>query len=117
VSIEDSNLVDFVGTDSTTGSVVLTISDHLDWEREDQHLSLLQAKINTYLAFMESGELLEMYPSVQGKGIRIEIVVKYPLSHKALSFLRKAQPVVEGAGFSLSWRLLEAKTVPKSSHP
>lgn len=110
MSIEQSNTVDFIGEDNATGSVVLTISDHLDWEQEDQHLSLLQAKLNTYLAFVEGGEIAEKYPTAQGKEIRIEIVAQYALSDKALNFLRKAQPVVERAGFSLSWRLLEAKT-------
>jgi hypothetical protein len=106
LSIEQSNTVDFVSTDTATGSVVLTISDHLDWEREDEHLSLLQKKINVYLAFVESGEIEEKYPAARGKRIRIEIVAQHPLSDKALNSLRKAQPIVEGAGLNLAWRVL-----------
>jgi hypothetical protein len=107
VSIEQSNLVDFIGTDNATGWVVLTISDHLNWDQEDEHLVLLQTKLNTYLAFIESGEIAERYPTAVRNKIRFEIVTQYHPSNKALDFLQKAQSVVEDAGFSLSWRLLK----------
>jgi len=47
MSIEDQDSVDVIGVNES-GIVVLTISDHLKWD--DDHLYLLQEKINTYLA-------------------------------------------------------------------
>ncbi len=41
-------------------NVVLYVSDHLEWgEKAEQgeHLQLLQDKLNTYVAFIESGDL------------------------------------------------------------
>lgn len=35
------------------------VCDHIDGSDEDAHLSLLQDKLNTYLAFIESGEVFE----------------------------------------------------------
>ncbi len=110
MSIEQPNSVDFIGTDGATGAVVLTISDHLDWIDEDEHLSLLQAKINAYLSFVESGELTESYPAAAGKSVRIEVVAQYPFSMNSLTFMRKAATVIEQAGLGLSWRQLEPKT-------
>jgi hypothetical protein len=118
LSVEQPNIVDFVGTEKTTGHVVLTISDHLGWEREDEHLMLLQTKLNTYLAFVESGEISVKYPAAKGRRIRIEIVAKYPFSDRALDFLHKAQPVVEAAGYDLAWKMLDRPEKPeKASGP
>ena len=63
MSIEGQGSVDAIGIDQE-GIVVLTISAHLEWD--DGHLFLLQEKINTYLAFLESGEVFETYPDSKG---------------------------------------------------
>lgn len=63
MSIEDQGSVDAIGIDQE-GVVVRTLSDHLEWD--DGHLFLLQEKINTYLAFLESGEVFETYPDSKG---------------------------------------------------
>ena len=39
------------------GEVILTIRDHLDWPDSTAHQLLLHAKLNRYLAFVESGEI------------------------------------------------------------
>jgi len=63
VTIEQTGIVDSIGVAQETGEVFLTISDHLDWNDANQNnLLLLQEKINTYLAFVESGELTQTYP-------------------------------------------------------
>ena len=56
-----------ISTDTQTGHVVLTISDHLDWSASTWHQRILQAKLNKYLAFVESGELLERYETAAGR--------------------------------------------------
>ena len=38
-------------------NVVLTITDHLEWDIENEHLLILQDKINAYLGAIEDGEL------------------------------------------------------------
>lgn len=43
------------------------ISDHLDWDDELEHIHALQEKINAYLRFVESGEILGKYPQAAGK--------------------------------------------------
>lgn len=52
MTIEQPNVVDIVARDGPEGTTRLIISDHLPWESD--HLVTLQAKINTYLAFLES---------------------------------------------------------------
>lgn len=56
MSVEDLNTIDCIGIPiETPHEVNLGISDHLEWDASlDEHLYLLQEKINTYLRFIES---------------------------------------------------------------
>jgi hypothetical protein len=67
VSIDNKDVSDAIGVETASGKVVLSISDHFDWSEEDAHLLALQNKINTYLRFIEGGELLTTYPQSAGR--------------------------------------------------
>lgn len=43
MTIEDPTVVDFVGVENSTGTVTLTISDHLSWKNVE-HFELLEKK-------------------------------------------------------------------------
>jgi hypothetical protein len=105
MAIDKINTIDLIGIDNKTGDVILTISDHLSWNDQKNHLLLLQDKLNTYLRFIESGEIFQSYPKAKGKKITIEIVGKYELSKDAESFLEKAKPITEEVGVKLKYSL------------
>ena len=108
MTIDQTNVVDFIGIERDTGRVSLTISDHLDWEEDEgEHLLMLQEKLNSYLNFVENGELEESYPHTRGRSVVIKIFAKYPLSQEAEKFFRLAKDFIEKAGFSLEFRVLE----------
>lgn len=67
---------------------MLTISDHLDWDNEQGHLRTLQEKLNLYLAFIESGELLVKYPQAAGRHRRIDVVFRVQPAGEALGSSR-----------------------------
>lgn len=48
---------------------------------DTEHISLLQAKLNSYLRFVESGEIYQSYPNAEGRQILIDIVGKYSLNN------------------------------------
>ena len=48
VPLEQSDVIDIISTDRTTGDVTLTISDHLDWTGSAGHQVLLQSKVNRF---------------------------------------------------------------------
>jgi hypothetical protein len=103
MSVDQLGVVDFVGVETATGKVVLTISDHLPWD-DNSHPLILQEKLNCYLAFIESGEILESYPDSRGRSVAISIVALHePTGDVAVEFLRRAREVIEGAGFELRW--------------
>ncbi len=108
MSIEETEVIDFISIDKSAGAVHLTISDHLEWEeKEGEHLLLLQDKINAYLRFIEGGELEETYPKAKGKKIVISIVGQYPLSQEAKKFYDMAAGITEEAGIQLEFKLAE----------
>ncbi|MBY5520356.1 hypothetical protein HFO42_05630 [Rhizobium leguminosarum] len=109
MSLDQTNVVDAIGVDDATGELVLTITDHLEWTGSDkEHLLLLQEKLNTYLGFVESGEMLETYPDAKGRAVLIDVVCKYLPSQHAQGFYNKVAQIVEGAGIKLQHRLFRA---------
>ena len=48
MSVDQLDKVDFISKTSE-GNVELTISDHLEWDDKNEHLLILQNKINAYL--------------------------------------------------------------------
>jgi hypothetical protein len=109
MTIEQAGTVDFIGTDITNNEVILTITDHLRWSVDSKnHLRLLQNKINTYLAFIESGELLQTYSDAAGRTVVILIVGQYSLNVDAENFIAQVKPVLIDAGMSLRFDKLQA---------
>ncbi len=106
MSIEQINKIDFISLRNGTNTVVLTISDHLDWVDSDSHIQILQDKINTYLSFCESGELLESYPKAKNKDILIETKGKHALSEEGEEFYEQAKRIIQEAGFELKFSLV-----------
>src|ERR1700681_2135590 len=67
MSLDNLEVVDAVGTEKDGGTIVLTIFDAWDWDDRREHLLALQAKLNSYFAFVESGQIYEAYPSAAGR--------------------------------------------------
>ena len=104
MAVDQTDKIDAIGVDLRTGCVVLTISDHLPWiSAADGHLELLRAKLNAYLAFIESGQLVEAYPDAAGKRVVINVVGKHDLSGPASEFLDNATATISAAGLTLQF--------------
>jgi hypothetical protein len=102
MTVEDVDKIDFVTGERKTGDLILTISDHLDWdENEGEHLLVLQKKLNAYLEFIESGQIYTKVPQARGRKIVIQVMGKFPLSEEARKFYRLAGKAIEDYGYSL----------------
>lgn len=104
MTVSEAGVVDFVAVDKATGKCTLTITDHLEWS-DQEHLLQLQEKINCYLAFIESGQILEQFPKAKENSITINVVMLYEPTEEAMNFLKQASTVISGAGFSLTWEV------------
>jgi hypothetical protein len=93
----------------------MTVVDDLDWRDEHGHLHALQEKLNTYLAFIESGEVFERLAEEVGRAVprdtpvKVSILAKYPLSEHASAFLEYARRSFSGAGIELSFKVVPIK--------
>ncbi|BAV74505.1 hypothetical protein PCAU_2296 [Pseudomonas chlororaphis subsp. aurantiaca] len=89
-------------------NVVLIISDHLEWgdkTQQGEHLQLLQDKINTYVAFIESREIYTEIPGALGKSPIIRINGLYELPEQGERFTDRAAKVLKEAGIGLEFVL------------
>jgi hypothetical protein len=105
VSVDQTGVVDVISVDHKTGQVVLAVSDHLDWSDSTEHQELLQKKFNAYLAFVESGEILDRYPDARDRPVLFRVVFKFKPDQEGKSFLARAKEVIESAGFQLQYEV------------
>lgn len=104
MSVEQRKIIDAVGIRKSDRRAVLTIFDHLPWLPDDEHLQVLQDKINDYLTFIESKEIYDSYPAAHGREIEIQVIHKYPPIGDAIKFLERADETIRAAGFYFSAR-------------
>lgn len=90
MALDDTHSIDAVGTEASTGVVVLTLLDAWDWADERAHLFALQAKLNAYFEFVESGQLEESYPEARDRPRKLEIVTKHALAAAGQKLLDQA---------------------------
>jgi hypothetical protein len=109
MSVEDLNTIDIIGIDKEEDSVILTIADHLEWNGDDDHLYVLQEKINTYLGAIDSGELFEKYPDAKGRKVVINIVAKYEPDKEGFLFLEKVKEILSKTSYILQFSVLTAE--------
>jgi len=98
MSVENSNIIDFASIDNEN-YVVLTISDHLEWDSKNEHLLILQNKINAYLGAIESGDIYETYPKAENRNFIIRVVAKFPPNNEGEVFIDRAKTILENAGY------------------
>lgn len=106
MSVENLKVIDFASIDQN-GNAVLTISDHLDWNDSNEHLLILQNKINVYLSTIENGSFYEDYPDAKNRDIVISIVAKYEPNEDARKFLDATKEKLQSAGYIFRLSVLE----------
>ena len=105
MSVQDPDVVDFIGMSEDGNRIVLGISDHLIWD--DEHFPTLEKKINAYLAFVRGRQLLETRPDAEGKDVEINIVCKHEPNTKAKSLLAAATEDLGKDGIMLSYDVVD----------
>ena len=104
MTVEDVNKIDVVVISKDDQDIVnLAISDHLMWNAPiEEHLYKLQEKINSYIQFIESGELYAKFPEAKGKRNKnIEIYFKYAPPKESSFFFEGVEKVLKSINVSL----------------
>ena len=109
MAIEKTKVIDAIGIDKITGEAKISIIDSLNWDDEKKHVLLLQEKINSYLRFVESGEVYIKFPEAKERKIIFDIIGKYPLSKLGEQFFSHAKNTIINAGFDLTFNVHETE--------
>lgn len=107
MSVEETWRIDIVATKPGSPEVRLVISDHLDWRDFDRHCTLIQEKVNTYIAFVESGQLQRSYPTAtEPFKVAVVLAVLHPPSPEGEGYLMRVGAFLSeiGMGFLVDRR-------------
>ncbi|MDE3184757.1 MAG: hypothetical protein KGM16_15170 [Bacteroidota bacterium] len=104
MSVENTNVIDIVSIDEKDNAV-LTITDHLEWDNKNEHLLILQDKINSYLGAIEGGELYTNYPDAKNKSIIIRVVALHSPNEEGKIFLERVKQIIEEGGYNFQFKL------------
>lgn len=104
MAVDDPTIVDAIGIEQSSGDVVLTIADHLEWEPFCEHWDALKLKVDAYLSYVENNEFRDSYPRGMGKPIRIDVWCKHEPTARANQSLLAIKKIIEVQGISFSWQ-------------
>jgi len=102
-------VVDAISIDREGKVVTLTMFDAWDWTDEGRHLVAIQAKINSYFEFIQSGQIFDFYPKAAGKELLIDVIMQYPLTAKGVELLRRADELARKLNARVVQRLQRAE--------
>lgn len=105
MAVDNLKVIDFIT--ERDDSLVLTISDHLEWDSKNEHLYFLQEKINAYLMAIESGQVKKSYPLSSDKDFVISVVLKYAPNDTGTSFLSRIKDFLTNHGYGFEYQIFK----------
>ncbi|MCO7580544.1 MULTISPECIES: DUF6572 domain-containing protein [Pseudomonas chlororaphis group] len=93
---------------SAPDSLLLIMVAPLEWADEaarSEHLLLLQEKINSYIAFIEGGQIYTEIPGAYGKYPIIQVVGLYELPEQAEYFMARVTETLNDVGIGFKFEL------------
>jgi hypothetical protein len=115
MALDNPDKIDAIGIENDSGLAVLTVTDAWDWQDEQKHLVALQAKLNAYVNFVESGQIWESYPDAVGRHVVIDVVGKFPIPQAGIDLLRSVSEVCADFEVKIRNRHYEGSSRPASN--
>lgn len=109
MSVVDNRTVDGIALTENKTEIILLITDHLDWEDEYEHLTLLQEKINAYVSFIEEKQYVKIYPCESIAYSLIEIHFLHNLTYNAEKFIHTVNNQLKEFGIGIRYYISEGE--------
>ncbi|SPB14936.1 hypothetical protein NOV72_02167 [Caballeronia novacaledonica] len=109
MSLRDVDAIDYIGVNILFKRVSVGLFDDLDWRDEKEHQDLLTKKIDRYIRYIRSGQLLLNYPKVRGYEIVFEYVATHPMTPAAVEFCKSRERVLTEAGYKAHIRGVDVR--------
>jgi hypothetical protein len=109
MSVQEIDTVDYIYLEDETEAPVLVVSDPLGWtpREEKPHIELLTEKLNTQIVFVNTGQIVQVWPEFRdGKIVWVEVAGRCALSPRAEEFYHHAGQVLADANMRLRFMLL-----------
>ena len=108
MSVMEKNKIDGMGIDEKTNTLVFLLVDHLPWIIEEyNHLKTLQAKLNSYLAYIETKQYKSVYRNREFDKFRIEIAFKYQFTENCEKFLGAVRAELKTHNIELKYSVVQ----------
>ena len=112
MTVENPSVVDLVSVDPLSGIVVLTLTEVREWGDRGELLPDLENKLNTYLEYVEGGQLAAHYPDVATNPVSFRLHYMYELTAREREFLRiVVQRHLNPRGIGWEQELLRAESI------
>ena len=110
MSVLETDIIDYAYVDERDMMPVLVVSDPLTWKppEDETHLDALRDKLNTQIAFVESGQIRGIWPGYAGGLIKVEVMARYALNRAAQEFYGVAARTMKQANMRLDFCLCDA---------
>jgi len=87
MTVEQRDTIDLVAYDNGARLVVLVLVEERPWGECGLLLPDLESKLNGYLNYVTSGQLIADYPKLSGEPVRIELRCANPPGKREVEFL------------------------------
>lgn len=101
MGLNKTNVIDAIGHETFSKTLVLTILDSWDWSNEKVHMDALKEKIDEYFVFIESGEIFKSCPEASGSKVRIDVISKFDLPKAGSEFLKGVNEIASELNTSI----------------
>jgi hypothetical protein len=95
MTIENKNVIDMIGYDLDGQTIKIGISDHLNWEKPDEHVNLLLQKLDAAIQFVMEGQIKETMPDYDEKKIHIVVYFAENPDNLGVELLRRVNVEVQ----------------------
>ena len=85
--VEQAHVIDAIMHDERTDEVTLTMVERRPWDGSERQVFQLQEKFNAYASFALDGEMVEAYPALVGKRLRVRLECVATPEDAVLDFL------------------------------
>ena len=104
MAVDNPSVIDFIGITSED-KIALTISDHLEWNDQNDHLFHLENKIFSYLEVIENNQISKIYPAANDREIIIQIYFKYAPNDEGKLFLDNVADFFKSKNLEFSYQM------------
>ena len=87
MTVDNPAVIDFIAHEPKADLVSFVLVEYREWGSAGRLLPDLQAKLNTYLAYLTDGRFEAEYPACQGKPVCFDLRTAYPLGPRELEFI------------------------------